>query len=78
MSSVVSAVEGAIGIVLALGVIAGFLWILGTLAFAGRRRAFSRGTHPLRLLPWYLGGPPNAQIEDPPEGTSGRPHPRRR
>ena len=44
MSSVVSALEGAIGIVLALGAIAGFLWILSTLEFAsgvGTRRVAS-------------------------------------
>lgn len=76
MSGVVGVLEGAIGIVLALGLIVGFLWILGKLAFAGRRRALRRGTYPLRLLPWYLGGPPDARIEHPPEGGSGRPHAR--
>jgi len=49
---------GAFGILLALIWFAVIVLVLGLVAFALRRRAFRRGTPPLRLLPWYLGGPP--------------------
>lgn len=74
MSGVVSVLEGAVGVVLALAVLIGFVWIVGRLAFAGRRRVLRRGTHPLRLLPWYLGGPPDATVEHPPGTGRDRPH----
>jgi len=45
--------------------------VVGLLAFAGRRRAMRRGTIPLHLLPWYLGGTPEVKV-DPPEGTRSR------
>ena len=46
--------------------------VLGLLAFAGRRRALRRGTHPLRLMPWYLGGPPNIDAAPPDDKRSAR------
>lgn len=62
----------------ALGALVMLLWLLvivlivGRLAFAGRRRALRRGTHPLRLLPWYLGGPPKADPERSPDRRGAR------
>ena len=46
--------------------------VIGLLAFAGRRRALRRGTHPLRLLPWYLGGPPKIEAAPPDDTRSAR------
>jgi len=42
--------------------IVGISWVIGLLAMRGRRRALRRGTYPLRLLPWYLGGPPDVRV----------------
>ena len=61
----------------ALGALVVVVWlfvivlVVGLLAFAGRRRALRRGTIPLHLLPWYLGGPPKVEV-DPPDGTRSR------
>jgi len=46
--------------------------VVGLLAFAGRRRAIRRGTHPLHLLPWYLGGPPKIDVDLPDDKRSAR------
>ena len=62
----------------ALGVVAMVIWLavivfaVRFLALAGRRRALRRGTHPLRLLPWYLGGPPKIDVDLPDDARSGR------
>jgi len=32
------------------------------LGFRLRRRSIARGQHPLRLLPWYLGGPQDLEL----------------
>lgn len=62
----------------ALGVLIVFAWLFvvvlvaGLLAFAGRRRAMRRGTYPLHLLPWYLGGPPKAELDLPDDRRSSR------
>jgi len=50
---------GAFGIFVMLAWLSLIVLAVGLVAFALRRRAFRHGTHPLRLLPWYLGGPPN-------------------
>lgn len=60
-----------------IGVLIMFAWlfvivlVVGLIAFAGRRRAIRRGTHPLHLLPWYLGGPPKVDL-DLPDGKRSR------
>jgi len=57
------------------GVLIGVAWIaiivlvVGKLAFAGRRRAMRRGTYPVRLLPWFLGGTPEMPL---PHSEDGR------
>jgi len=56
---------GALGITLAFAWLFGLLLAAGLIAFALRRRAYRRGTHPLRLLPWYLGGPPESPFVVP-------------
>ena len=45
------------------------MWLL---ASAGRRRALRRGTYPLHLLPWYLGGPPKIDAHLPDDKRSAR------
>jgi hypothetical protein len=68
----------AIGVSDVLGVIVLFAWVfglalvVGLLALAGRRRALRRGTHPLHLLPWYLGGPPKVDVDLPDDHRSRR------
>lgn len=68
----------AIGVSDVPGVLVLFAWVfglalvVGLLAFAGRRRAMRRGTHPLRLLPWYLGGPPEVDAGLPDDKRSSR------
>ena len=62
----------------ALGVLVMVIWlfvivlVVGLLAFAGRRRAIRRGTYPLHLLPWYLGGSPKVDVELPDDQRSAR------
>lgn len=63
MSDVVSALFGALGVLIGFGWIALVLAVAGLLAFRGRRRALRRGTYPLRILPWYLGGPPGSSAD---------------
>jgi cytochrome c oxidase assembly factor CtaG len=62
---------GALGLVVLLLWLACIVLLVGYLARRGRRRAFRRGTHPLRLLPWYLGGLPEADVA-PPDARRGR------
>jgi len=69
---------GAFGILVALTWFVLVVAVLGMVAFALRRRAFRRGTHPLRLLPWYLGGPPDADDYLPADRRSARERARRR
>jgi len=52
--------------------------VVGLLAFAGRRRAIRRGTYPLHLLPWYLGGPPKIDAVRPDDTRSARDRSRHR
>ena len=68
---------GAFGILLALTWFALIVVVLGLGAFALRRRAFRRGTHPLRLLPWYLGGPPKTDDYLPADRKTARERRRR-
>ena len=73
MNDAASWLAGALGITLAFAFLFCFLLAAGLIAFALRRRAYRRGTHPLRLLPWYLGGPPEAPLVLPDD----RPSPKR-
>ena len=63
---------------IAAGVLVMVIWlfvivlVVGLLAFAGRRRALRRGTYPLHLLPWYLGGPPKVEPHGPDDRRSAR------
>jgi len=63
---------GALGIGLAFAWLFGIIIVGGLIAFALRRRAYRRGTHPLRLLPWYLGGPPDVLPDVPASRTDRR------
>ena len=78
MNAVSTWIAGALGIVVAIGILVVLLLIIGIGAFALRRRAFRRGTHPLRLLPWYLGGPPQSDGYLPAERQSARERRRKR
>ena len=69
---------GVFGIVIALTWFALIVLVLGLVAFAVRRRALRRGTHPLRLLPWYLGGPPHSDDYLPADRATARERRRRR
>ena len=64
--------SGAVGVLVLVIWLAVIVLVVGLLAFAGRRRAIRRGTHPLRLLPWYLGGPPKADVDLPNDKRSAR------
>ena len=59
-----SVLAGVVAVILWLGVI---VTVIGKLAFAGQRRALRRGTHPVHLLPWYLGGTPEVTADPPQE-----------
>lgn len=69
---------GAFGVVIMLAWLSLIVLVLGLVAFAVRRRAFRRGTHPLRLLPWYLGGPPQSDDYLPADRETARERRRRR
>ena len=64
--------SGAVGVLVMVIWLAVIVLVVGLLAFAGRRRAIRRGTHPLRLLPWYLGGPPKVDVPLPDDKRSAR------
>lgn len=72
MNDLTAWLAGAFGIALALAWLFGIVLVGGLIAFALRRRAFRRGTHPLRLLPWYLGGPPEPPVVFPPDDRNRR------
>ena len=63
---------GALGLVVLVGWLLFVVVLVGYLARRGRRRALRRGTHPLRLLPWYLGGPPKIDVDLPDDQRSSR------
>jgi hypothetical protein len=65
-------VFGAVGLAVLIGWLVLIVLVAGLLARRGRRRAFRRGTHPLRLLPWYLGGPPKIDVDLPDDRRSSR------
>jgi hypothetical protein len=63
--------EWIVGIV-SLGVILGLGIGLGALGIRLNRRGIRRGTYPLRNLPWYLGGVPDAKLDPPAESARER------
>ena len=64
--------SGAVGVVVMVIWLVVIVLVVGLLAFIGRGRAIRRGTHPLRLLPWYLGGPPKVDVDLPDDKRSAR------
>ena len=64
--------SGAIGVLVMLIWLFVIVLVVGLLAFAGRRRAIRRGTYPLHLLPWYLGGPPRIDSHLPDDKRNAR------
>jgi hypothetical protein len=64
--------SGAIGVLVMVIWLFVIVLVVGLLAFAGRRRALRRGTYPLHLLPWYLGGPPKIDAGQPDDKRSAR------
>jgi hypothetical protein len=65
-------VSGVLGVLVMVVWLAAIVLVVGLLAFAGRRRAMRRGTYPLHLLPWYLGGPPKVDVGRPNDRRSSR------
>ncbi|HEY8825820.1 MAG TPA: hypothetical protein VIP07_13185 [Candidatus Limnocylindria bacterium] len=70
---------------LVVAAVIAILWIglvVSAIAFVSmrlRKRSLRRGTWPVRLIPWYLGGTPEMPLDAPPEsarakrrGTKGR------
>jgi hypothetical protein len=63
---------------LVVAVFAGILWlglivaVVGFISFRLRKRALRRGTWPLRIIPWYLGGTPDMPLDTPSESLRGR------
>ncbi len=64
--------SGAAGVVVLVAWLLLVILVVGLFARAGRRRALRKGTHPLRLLPWYLGGPPKIDVDLPSDARSSR------
>jgi hypothetical protein len=46
--------------------------VIGFISMRLRKRALRRGTWPLRLIPWYLGGPPEMPLDAPPESARAK------
>jgi hypothetical protein len=46
--------------------------VIGFISMRLRKRALRRGTWPLRLIPWYLGGPPEMPLRAPPESARAK------
>jgi hypothetical protein len=74
-----------VSIELLVAAVVAILWIglvvaaLGFISLRLRKRSLRRGTWPVRLIPWYLGGTPEMPLDAPPEsarakrrGTKGR------
>jgi hypothetical protein len=57
----------AAGVLIGLAWIGAIVLVVGVFVFRHRRRAIRRGTYPVRLLPWYLGGTPEMGAEPPRE-----------
>ena len=63
---------------LVVAAIFAILWIglvvavIGFISLRLRKRALRRGTWPVRLLPWYLGGTPEMPLDAPPESDRAK------
>jgi hypothetical protein len=49
-----------------------FFAAIGYISMRLRKRALRRGTWPLRLIPWYLGGPPEMPLDAPREAARAK------
>jgi hypothetical protein len=56
----------AIFVIVWLALIVG---VVGFISLRLRKRALRRGTWPVRLIPWYLGGTPEMPLDAPPESA---------
>lgn len=63
---------GGLGVLVLIGWLVLMVLVIALVARAARRRALQRGTHPLRILPWYLGGPPKIDVDLPDDERSAR------
>jgi hypothetical protein len=58
--------------------ILGVLWlglivaVVGFISLRLRRRSLRRGTWPVRIIPWYLGGTPEMPLDSPPESARAK------
>jgi hypothetical protein len=59
----------AIVVILWLGLIVA---VAGLISLRLRRRSLRRGTWPVRLIPWYLGGTPEMPLDAPPESARAK------
>ena len=64
--------SGALGVLVLVGWLLVIVVVAGLLSRRLRKRALRRGTYPLRLLPWYLGGPPKIDLDLPDDRRSNR------
>ena len=64
--------SGVVGVLVMAVWLLALVLVMWLLASAGRRRALRRGTYPLHLLPWYLGGPPKIDAHLPDDQRSAR------
>jgi len=62
-------VVAAIVVILWLGLIVA---VVGFISMRLRKRALRRGTWPIRLIPWYLGGTPEMPLDAPPESARAK------
>jgi len=46
--------------------------VIGFISLRLRKRALRRGTWPVRLIPWYLGGTPEMPLDVPPESERAK------
>ena len=62
-------VIAALVVVLWLGLIVA---VVGFISMRLRKRSLRRGTWPVRLIPWYLGGTPEMPLDAPPESERAK------
>ncbi len=67
MSDVIQLLVSAAGVAVGLVWIGAIVAAVRVLVFRHRARAIARGTYPVRVLPWYLGGTPEMPVASPPE-----------
>lgn len=62
---------------LVVAVLVAALWlgligaVVGFISLRLRRRSLRRGTWPVRIIPWYLGGTPHMPLDAAPEPSRG-------